>query len=181
MESSSKIDRLKLMSKHGLNVPTFIENPSKTYKSNTFAVLKEVFTSCLGVSFYAKGNNQVTEIEFNKLSSAFASAVALEIKGWTTWISEIVPCIYTGTIWVDICATGKIKWDEDGSIHRLVFQNVESIHSVKQKIMVRRVFKFLLGVGWRAVKVDFGWAEGFCGELSEKIVFFDFLPLESIS
>ena len=180
MESSSKIDRLKLMAEHGLNIPAFMENPNKTFGMGTFAALKSSFMGCPRVSFYAKGNNQVTEIEYNKLSSAFASSVALETKGWVVWISEVVPCDYGGTIWVDFRATGKMKWD-DGSTHKITFQNVESIHSVRHKIIVRRVFNFLLEMHWKAVKVDFGWATTFCGERSERIVFFDFLSLKSIS
>lgn len=180
MESSSKIDRLKLMAEHGLNIPVFIENPHKNFGLSTFAVLKSTFMGCPKVSFYAKGNNQITEMEYNNLSSAFASSVALETKGWVVWISEVVPCVYSGTIWVDSRATGKMKWDE-GSTRKTTFQNVETISSVRHKIIVRRVFNFLLQMHWKAVKIDFGWATTFCGERSERIVFFDFLPLESIS
>ena len=182
MELEYRIDRMRLMSLHGLNVPDFVENVHTQYDQNSIAFLKNKFgDSRVRYLSNVSGKDVETDMACSGVASAYTNCVSLERKGYTTWImSDDIFCEYEGTIWVDKRGVGKMKWLDD-AYYKLTFQNVENILNTRHKIIVRRVFKFLLAMKWKAVKIDFGWAEDFCGELSERIVFLDFLSLDNIS
>jgi len=177
---NSRQDRHLLMLEHGLNVPAFVVNPSTVYKENTVTFLKEQFYGCPDLTFLAKKEDVVKEYDEEALRDAFQKSVVLEQSGYTVWIAEGVSCVYTGTIWARKDGSGKLKYRR-GRRGRFEFTDSESIKNLREKIIVRRVAAFAKKAGFEAVSVDFGWAYTFVGELNERIIFFDFLPLENFS
>lgn len=180
-----RIERMQLMVLHGLNVPDYVENPSQQFDTHAIAVLTRRFE---GVEQFrhlsnAPGEGVETDAIWKRLSTAHLACAEVERKGHTAWLMvDDICCEYEGTIRVDRRGVGKMKWTESFLVFKEEFQNFENIPNIRHKIIVRRVFKFLMENVWMdAVAMDFGWAKDFCGSLSERMVFFDFMPLKNIS
>jgi hypothetical protein len=180
MKLEYRVERMKLMVLHELNVPDYVENIYTQYGKNAGAFLTGRFKDVSRVRFLSNvpGEDVETDISFMNMSSACGSC-SVERDGHTTWLMcDDILCEYEGTIWLNRRGAGKLKYKgmfED----RVVFQDFESLTSTRHKIIVRRVFKFLMENSWmNAIAMDFGWAREFCGSKSERIIFFDFLPIE---
>jgi hypothetical protein len=179
-----RIERMQFMVMHGLNVPDYIENVHTKHDTSSIAVLKEKFGAVERVRFLsnAPGEGVETDVAGVSLVSAYLSCITVERKGHTTWImDDSICCIYEGTIRVDRKGAGMMKYDGQFK-DKFKFQDFEAVPNIKHKIFIRRVFQFLKENVWmEAVAVDFGWAKDFCGSCSERIVFFDFIPLKDIA
>lgn len=178
---NSQQDRRLLMLKHGLNVPSYVVNPNTTYKEDTVTFLKEKFFDCPYLTFLAKKGDKVKEYDEEALRDAFQKSIVMEQNGYTVWIAEGVICLYTGTVWARKDGSGKFKYGGSSRRARTNFTDSESITNIREKIIARRVVTFARKLKIEAVAVDFGWAFTFVGELNERIIFFDYLPLEDFS
>lgn len=177
---NSRQDRLTSMLECGLNVPSYVLNPSAVHKEDTVTFLKEHFFGCPYLTFLAKKGDVVREYDEEFLRDAFQKSVVLEQSGHTVWIAEGVDCEYTGTIWARKDGSGKFKYGR-GFRRKVAFTDGENIKNLRERVIARRVISFAQKLRVEAVAVDFGWATSFVGELNEKIVFFDFLPLKDFS
>ena len=182
---NSRIERWLLMLSHGLNIPDYVENPCRKHRTDTASFLKETFYGYPYVIFLAD-DKKGKSLEFDRtsLNDAFARATFCESKEGgkydRVWIAEGVECEYTGSVWVYKNLSGKIRYMGNKS-DRYEFGYVESIKDLRDRIIVRRVNEFLQKSSFSGVQVDFGWAKYFTGKLNEKIIFFDFEPLENSS
>jgi len=174
---TSRIDRVLFLSEYRLNVPDYVENPYKAHKSNTRLFLQSVFRGYPFVTLLAKKGDQVTELEEQSINSALLSTSVLESDEFKVWLLEHIECEWFGSIWIYKDGSGHIKAKGSKLVDKK-FMNYEYVEDIVEKSILRRVYAFIEKAGFFGVCVDYGWAKDFCGKLNEKIVFFDFLPLE---
>lgn len=180
VEPFSRMDRLLFLYECGLNIPDYVENPYKKHRSSTRMFLKEVFRDCFYITLLAKRADQITELEGQTINSVLLSTSVLESDNFDVWLLEGIECEWSGSIWIYEDGSGCIKAKGSKSFSRK-FTHYESTTDVVEKSILRRVYSFMKEAGYFGVHIDYGWAKTFGGKLNEKIVFFDFLPLEKSS
>lgn len=173
----SRQDKYLLMLEHGLNVPDFVVNPSSKHKSDTMTFLKTVFYHCPHVTFLAKKDWKVREYDEEALRDAFQKSIVLEQSGYTVWIAEGINCEHTGTVRVRNDGSGKIKYTMAQSWKKFTFTDCEALEKIRDRMIIRRVARFVTEMQLQAVVMDFCWSKTFVGKLNERIVFLDYQEL----
>lgn len=178
----TRIKRWLLMLEKGLNIPDYVENPCRKNKNNTVSFLKEVFHGYPFVMVLSE--KAASEIIHDRTTIGNAITIAAfledEEQDYRVWVAEGVDCEYTGSVWVYQDGSGKLRYAGIKSA-KYNFSNVETIRDLKDRIIVRRVHEFVKSTEFGGVQMDFGWAKHFIGKTNERIVFFDFSPLEKSS